>query len=66
MKGDIGYWWESHKGKRLLGRPRCTWVANIKINLRETGWGGMVWIDLAQSSDQWRVLLNQEMNLQAP
>jgi hypothetical protein len=30
-----------------LGRPRCRWVDNIKINLREIEWGGMDWIDLA-------------------
>jgi hypothetical protein len=31
------------KGKRSLGRPRRRWVNNIKINLREIGWDGMVW-----------------------
>jgi hypothetical protein len=25
------------EGKRPLGRPRCRWVDNIKINLREIG-----------------------------
>jgi hypothetical protein len=25
---------------------------NIKLDLREIGWGGMDWIDLAQDSDQ--------------
>jgi hypothetical protein len=25
------------EGKRPLGRPRCTWVYNIKIHLREIG-----------------------------
>jgi hypothetical protein len=25
------------EGKRPLGRPRCTWVDNIKIDLREIG-----------------------------
>jgi hypothetical protein len=29
------------KGKRPLRRPRCRWVDNIKMNLRELGWGGM-------------------------
>jgi hypothetical protein len=32
---------------RPLGRPRCRRVDNIKIDLRETGWYGMDWIDLA-------------------
>jgi hypothetical protein len=34
--------------------------------LRETGWGGMNWIDLAQDMDQWRVLVNMVMNLLVP
>jgi hypothetical protein len=25
------------EGKRILGRPRCRWEYNLKINLRETG-----------------------------
>jgi hypothetical protein len=24
-----------------LGRPRCRWVDNIKMDLREIGWDGM-------------------------
>jgi hypothetical protein len=40
--------------KRPLGRLRRTWVNNIKIDLRERGWSGMDWIDLAQDRDQWR------------
>jgi hypothetical protein len=38
--------------KRPLERPRCRWMANIKIDLRDTGWDGMAWIDLAQDRDQ--------------
>jgi hypothetical protein len=34
------------EGKRPLGRPRRRWVDNIKINLREIEWDGMVWINL--------------------
>jgi hypothetical protein len=29
------------EGKRPLGRSRRRWVDNIKIDLREVGWGGM-------------------------
>jgi hypothetical protein len=50
------------EGKRSLGRPRCRWVDNIKMDLRETGWDGMDWIDL----DQRRVLVNTFMNLRVP
>jgi hypothetical protein len=35
------------EGKRPLGRPRHKWVDNIKMGLREIGWGGVNWIDLA-------------------
>jgi hypothetical protein len=38
-------------GKRPLGRTRHTWVDNIKLDLREIGWDGMDWIDLAQDRD---------------
>jgi hypothetical protein len=37
-------------------------VDNIKIDLREIGWGGMDWIYLAQNRDQWRGLVNMIMN----
>jgi hypothetical protein len=39
------------EGKRPLGRPRCSLVDNIKIDLREIGSGGMEWIDLAQARE---------------
>jgi hypothetical protein len=29
------------EGKRPLGRPRCRWVDNVKMNLGETEWGGI-------------------------
>jgi hypothetical protein len=44
------------KGKRRLGRPRCRWVNNIKMDVREIIWGGTDWIDLAQDRDHCRVL----------
>jgi hypothetical protein len=40
------------EGKRPLGRQRCKWVDNVEIDLRETGWDGMDWINLAQDRDQ--------------
>jgi hypothetical protein len=41
-------------------------VDNIKIDLREIGWDGMDWIDLAQDMNQWRALVNTVMNLRDP
>jgi hypothetical protein len=46
------------EGNIPLGRPRRRWVDNIKMDLREIGWDGMDWIELAQDRDQWRVLVN--------
>jgi hypothetical protein len=41
-------------------------VDNIEIDLREIEWDGMDWIDVAQDRDQWRALVNQEMNMLIP
>jgi hypothetical protein len=35
----------------------------IRMDLRETGWGSVEWIQLAQDRDRWRVLVNTVMNL---
>jgi hypothetical protein len=51
------------EGKRPLERPRCRWVDNIKKDLREIGWEGMDWIDLAQDGDQWRALVSCTLNV---
>jgi hypothetical protein len=52
------------EGKRPLGRPRCRWVDNIKIDLGEIGWDDVDWIGLAQDRDQCWALVNAVMNLQ--
>jgi hypothetical protein len=54
------------EGKRPLGRPRRRWVDNIKMDLREIGWDGVVWMDMAQDRDQWRALVNAILNLRVP
>jgi hypothetical protein len=53
-------------GRRPLERPRRRCVDNIKMDLKEIGWDGMDWIDLAQEMDQWRDLVNTIMNLRFP
>jgi hypothetical protein len=50
-------------GKRQLARPRRRWEDNIKMYLRDTGWGGIHWIDMAHDRDQWKTLVNTVMNL---
>jgi hypothetical protein len=54
------------EGKRALGRSRCRWVDNIKIDLLDIGWGGVDWIGLAQDRDKWRAPVNAGMNLRVP
>jgi hypothetical protein len=36
----------------FVGKPRHKWVDNIKMDLKETGWDGMIWIDLAEHRAQ--------------
>ena len=45
------------EGRRPLGRPRCRWEDNIKMDLQAVGWD-IDWIDL--------VLVNTVMNIQVP
>jgi hypothetical protein len=54
------------EGKRPLGSLRRRLVVNIKIDLREIGWDGMEWTDLAQDRYQCRALVNTVMNLRVP
>jgi hypothetical protein len=52
--------------KRPIGRPRCRWEGNIKMDLQELGCGGLDWIEVAQGRDRWRTLVNPVMNLRVP
>jgi hypothetical protein len=54
------------EGKRALGRSRCRWMDNIKMDLVEIGWGGVDWIGRAQDRDKWRALVNAVMNFWVP
>jgi hypothetical protein len=54
------------EGKEPLGKPRCRWVDNIKMDLKEIGWGDVDWTDLAQNKDQWRAGVNTVMNFRVP
>jgi hypothetical protein len=52
--------------KRPLGRHRCRWEDNIKLDLRETGNDGANWIRLAQDRVQWRAFVDTIMNSNVP
>jgi len=54
------------EGRKPLGRPRCRWVDNIRMDLQEVGFGCMNWIGLAQDRDRRRALVSAVMNLRIP
>jgi hypothetical protein len=59
LRGAYNIW-------RPLGRPRRRWEDNIKMDIREIGFGDVDWIHWAQDRDRWRALVNTVMNLRVP
>jgi hypothetical protein len=57
---------EKPEGKRPLGKARCGWENNIRVDVREIEWENVVWIYLAQSRDQWQAVVNTVMKLRVP
>ena len=55
-----------HEGRRPLGRPRRRWENNIRMDLREVGYGCVDWMELAQDRDRWRALVSAVMKLRVP
>ena len=53
------------EGRRPLGRPRCRWEHNIKMDL-EVGRGCGDWMELAKDRDSWRALVSTVMNFRVP
>jgi hypothetical protein len=54
------------EGRRSLGKPRHSWVDNIKMGLWVIIWDGVNWIGLAQDRYRWRALVDAVINLQVP
>jgi hypothetical protein len=54
------------EGKRPLGRSRCRWIDNIKMDLLQRRLCVVDWIGLAQDRYRWRALVNSVMNLRVP
>ena len=46
-----------------MGRPRCRWEDNIRIDLEEIGINAGNWVLSAQHRDYWRALVNAALNL---
>ena len=51
---------------RPLGRQRCRWEDNIKMDFSEVECEVVDWIELAQVRDRWRALVNAVMNFRVP
>jgi hypothetical protein len=41
------------EGRTPLGRPRCRWVDNIRMDLGEIIWGGVDWFGQVQDREPW-------------
>jgi hypothetical protein len=54
------------EGMRPLGRPRRSWIDNIKMDVSEIGLSVVDWIGLAQDRYKWRALVNSVMNFWVP
>jgi len=54
------------EGRSPLGRPRCRWEDNIKMDLQEVECGCMDWIKLVQDRGRWRALVNAVRSLLFP
>jgi len=54
------------EGKRPLGRPRCRWKDNIKMDLQEVVSGNVDGIESAQDRERWRKLVKAVMNILVP
>jgi hypothetical protein len=52
--------------KRPLGKPRCRWENNIKIDLQEVGGRRGNWKELAQDTDRWRALVSTVRDFRVP
>jgi hypothetical protein len=51
------------EGRRPLGRLKRRWEDNIKMDLREIGFGDVDWIHLTEDRDRWQALVNMVMSL---
>jgi len=59
IQGFSGETWR----KETTWELRRRWEGNIKMDLKDVGYGVMDWIELAQDREGWRTLVHAEMNL---
>ena len=63
----VAFWFKILTGaltkKRPLGKPRCRWEDNIRMDLKEIGINKRNWVHSAQNRDYWIALVNVILNL---
>jgi hypothetical protein len=62
----IAYWWESQDRDHWEDQDVCWWTILSKMDVREIGWYGMDWTDVAQDRNQWRALVNTVLKFRVP
>ena len=61
-----GLWWRDLAETDHFEDASVDWKKIFKSILKEVGWGGTDWIDLAQERERWWVLLNLVARLRVP
>jgi hypothetical protein len=51
------------EGNRPIGRPRRRWEDGIRMDLWETGWEDVEWIQSAEDRVQWRAVVSAVLKL---
>ena len=54
------------RGNKPLGRVRCRWEGNIRMDLKEISINTRNWVDSAQVRNYWRALVNTTLDLLVP
>jgi hypothetical protein len=60
------FWLSNQKGRDHSGDLWHTWKDNIRMDLREIGWEGVVWMHQAQDRDHLHALVKMVVNLPVP
>jgi hypothetical protein len=61
MRNAYNILFREPEGKRPL--PTHRWEGNVKMDLREIGWGSVDWIHLIQDRAHWQALMKTVINL---
>ena len=62
-RGAYNFFMGGHDGKGPLGRPRCRWQNNIKVNLTEIGWEGVQVTGVAEGRGKGREFCDRDDEL---